>query len=1013
MAGYFLGIDAGAVSVATCLLDAEGGWVRGDYRKHNGGSDEALRRLLSDYPLDRVAAYGVTGATASRLQLPAAALDSAVAQTEALRCWAPDVRHILSVGGGSFSLISLDEQGRFLKHRINSACASGTGAFLDQQALRLGVPPEDLGRVAAAYRGAAPTVATRCAVFAKTDMIHLQQEGVSVEAVAKGLCNGLGASTVDGLLGGTRITGKTALIGGVALNECVAAAIEKQLDVPLFVPDRPELADAFGAALWAMKQEDKAPFPADMLQASSAPGTPDLFRPPLALSQSSYPSFDCMDQWVDAAGTEIALLASPEAGAGRPCALGIDIGSTSTKAVLTDRSGKALAWCYRKTAGAPLQAVQHVFRGFRALEEKYGIRFDVSGCGTTGSGRKMVGQVIGADLVLNEITAHARAAVAIDPGVETILELGGQDAKFTQLSGGVVYNSVMNYVCAAGTGSFIEEQAQKLGIPIEAFADLAMGIEAPVTSDRCTVYMERDLDMLLAAGMSKAQVAAAVLHSVCENYLTKVAAGLSVGRRVMFQGATARNKALVAAFENRLGVPIQVSPLCHVTGALGMALLVLARHRGDTAFRGFGFADQAITVDHETCHLCNNQCRLSLIHCADQTVAWGLKCGREYEDRRPRPAAVHGDRFLKARQRAFMKGMNQGSGEDRPAASTRPVIGIPRSLSTYTYLPFWSAFFGALGIRTVLSPATTPDVFALGEAAVTAEFCAPVLAGLGHVRALLSPPEKAVDHVFMPHMIRDACPDGFTNSCFCCYVQAYPSIADSLPQVAPLLGDKALCPVVDLSDDKALTASLSETLGKPLGVGRRQVAGALREARRGLADFQAESRRQGRAALEKITREGTFGVVLVGRPYNTLDGGMNLDLPRKMSAMGYTVLYQDMLDVAINRSARQYPNMYWRYGQQILSTTAAVAEHPALFPVYFTSFSCGPDSYILSYFKDMMNRSGKPYLVLQFDGHGADAGYLTRIEAALESFQAWFDGQSCAAPSLPAGQPAACGSDHG
>ncbi len=978
----YLGIDVGSVSVAVVLIEKTGGIVQSDYRRHHGEPEEILKEILQTFPLNKIRSYALTGSGAERLELQAKRLDDSVAQLEAVRFLFPDARNILSVGGGSFSLTELDEKGRFLRNVTNSACASGTGAFLDQQALRLGIAPERLGSVAAEHHGVAPPVATRCAVFAKTDMIHLQQEGFTVEAVARGLCYGLGSSTVEGLLGGRRIRGKTVIVGGVARNECVVEQIRRKLGVETVVPERPELVGALGAALWARTHGEPVILDPSSIGARKRGTEGAALRPPLALRLSEYPEPKYVDWWIDDAGTEAAVLVEPPRGGALRVALGVDIGSTSTKAVLTEPSGRTVAWAYRKTAGDPLRATQLVFQAFLDMERRHGVRFEVIGAGTTGSGRKMVGAVIGADLVLNEITAHAKAAVHLDPEVDTIIELGGQDAKFTQLAGGVVYNSVMNYVCAAGTGSFIEEQAQKLEIPLDKFAEAAMGVTAPVTSDRCTVYMERDLQRLLAMGWSKAQVAAAVLHSVRDNYLNKVVGGLRIGRKVVFQGATARNKALVAAFEQRLGVPIKVSPLCHVTGALGMALLVLERVEGPTSFRGLRFARERISVENEVCGLCHNHCRLSLIRVGSQTVAWGLKCGREYEDRKPRVKDAGGYRFLQAREAALL-GRPQGG-----KRSGRFRIGIPRALTTYGYLPLWRTFFESLGCEVVLSPPTSGDTLSKGEELVSTELCAPILAALGHAAQQV---EGDVDFVFFPHTIRERCPAGYTNAYFCCYVQACPSILRNLEELKDLCSRKLLAPVVDYTDFRVLAEGVHRELGPKLGFSLRRIRKAVGEGVQALVRFQEEAFSLGRKALAEIRDRGDFGIVLIGRPYNTLDRGMNLDLPRKIAEMGHVVLFMDMLEVSPNRVADRYPNMYWQYGQRILSTADYVGGRWDLFPVYFTSFSCGPDSYVLTYFKEIMARYGKPYLVLQFDGHGADAGYLTRIEAALESFRTYFE----------------------
>jgi len=981
----YLGIDVGSLFVAVVQVDDAGALGQSVYVRHRGEPVVCVRRVLEDFPVDAICGVVRTGSGGEGIPLAGGYIDPIVAGVEGTKRLLPDVRNIIAIGGGSFTLTELNPDGTYRRSNLNSACASGTGAFLDQQALRLQVPPEELPQRAMQYGKKPPGVATRCAVFAKSDMIHLQQEGFSVEAIAAGLCAGLGNSTVDGLLGGHRLVGKTAVIGGVAKNTVVVQAVREKLGTEVVVPDAPEIVGAYGAALVALQRGGDAPVDLEPLgetKSATQIRRQVHLRPPLRLELSPYPDFAWQDHWVNAEGSEIAII-TPRSGP-QAVSLGIDIGSTSTKAVALDERNEVVGWVYRKTAGDPIRAVQRLFRAFREMQQRGGFTLEIGGVGTTGSGRKMIGKVIGADLAINEITAHATAAVFIDPEVDTILELGGQDAKFTQLQNGMVYNSIMNYVCAAGTGSFIEEQALKLGIPLADYAERAMGQECPQTSDRCTVYMERDLDLLLAQGWSKDQVAAAVLHSVRDNYLNKVVGGLHVGDHIYFQGATARNKALVAAFEAELQRPIQVSPYCHLTGALGMCLLVRDRVRPEERgahFRGLAFADADVRVDHEQCDLCHNLCNLSIIHAGSETVAWGLKCGRDYESRKVKVKKITTYDYWKKREAAWAAARTPA-----PRVGARPRVGILRSLGTYGYYPYWNAFLSALGCEVVLSPRSSDAILHQGDEITTAEYCAPVVMSHGHARALLEGGE--VEFLFVPHMVREPVPPGFTDAHFCCYVQAHAGV---LKSVKGLVGrERILSPIVMLSQPRAYQVErLAEAIGAPLGVNRGEIARALDAAEEAHRAFQAVAHAQGREAMERIRRENTLGIVCVGRPYNTVDPGLTIDLPRKIAELGYPVLFMDMLPADLNDILPAHANMYWHYGQKILAAASYIARQDRLFGVYFTNFMCGPDSYILTYFKEIMGRVGKPYLCLQFDGHGADAGYLTRVEAALESFHAW------------------------
>jgi predicted CoA-substrate-specific enzyme activase len=285
-----------------------------------------------------------------------------------------------------------------------------------------------------------------------------------------------------------------------------------------------------------------------------------------------------------------------------------------------------------------VEAVQRIFKACDHLMAEKEIVFHIQGCGTTGSGRRIAGKIIGADIEPDEITAHATAAVNLHPDVDTIIEIGGQDAKFTLVKNGQVTSSVMNAVCAAGTGSFIEEQAMRLNCPLSEYAQRAQGIAAPISSDRCTVFMERDINYFFAEGYGKNEILASVLHSVRDNYLTKVANIAQIGERVVFQGATARNRALVAAFEQKLNKPIHVSRYCHLTGALGIALMARQmKEQGalpESSFRGFNLWKERIPVRQEVCSLCTNHCKITIAEVKGQTLAYGFLCGRDYQTKK-------------------------------------------------------------------------------------------------------------------------------------------------------------------------------------------------------------------------------------------------------------------------------------------------------------------------------------------------------------------------------------------
>ncbi|RMD83117.1 MAG: hypothetical protein D6820_02765, partial [Lentisphaerae bacterium] len=616
-----------------------------------------------------------------------------------------------------------------------------------------------------------------------------------------------------------------------------------------------------------------------------------------------------------------------------------------------------------------------------------------------GSGRKFIRMVFNGDFEINEITAHARAATAIDPECDTILEIGGQDAKFTQLKHGAVYHSVMNYVCAAGTGSFVEEQAKKLGIAVEEYGDWVMDVAPPRTSDRCTVFMERDLEVLLREGWQRRELAAAVLYSVCENYLNKVVGRRRIGDRVYFQGATARNKGLVAAFENILGKPIHVSPLCHVTGAYGVALLMLDRgiHQRPSGFVGLEAVDHGVVMSQEECRLCNNHCLLTVVERDGQRFGWGMKCGREYEkmgngkkstnDQGEQQRREETERLALFRLRNELIRKLRG---DKPA-SPRLRVAVPSALLQKGFGVLITRFFHELGCSVVCSNTKTSHAqMKLGQQLTKATFCAPIIAGHGHCGDLLVQSDRW-DIFFLPHWIaapsRD--PDRARDSLFCPYIEAFPSIVADLFGKYGISANRLVRPVINLSEkySKTTQQELVRWLQPLLKLSPRRIGKAWRAALAAQRLFEQQFKAAGEATWQRIHETGEKAVVLCGRPYNIYDEGINLGLIPKIAQQGFTVIPVDALEE--KEETPDWVNGYWNFGHVILRNARRVLASDQVFCIYFTNFSCGPDSFLISYFHEIMEQRQKPFLILQFDGHGADAGYVTRIESATESFHSW------------------------
>ncbi|RKX97826.1 MAG: CoA activase [Spirochaetes bacterium] len=981
-----LGIDAGSVAVSVVETDGDGVILREEYRFHNGHPRDALRTVIAEWSALEAGFSGWTSITASRSAAPYVLspdliADDHVAVMTAAKRLHGRIGSLLSIGGEKFGLFSWSGEGEYRSFKGNTSCAAGTGGFLDQQAERLGLScAAELSALADSNVKEAPKIATRCAVFAKTDLTHAQQEGFSLDSIADGLSRGLAGNLLDVLLDGKPPAEPFIICGGVALNKAVVKHIADLTDTNPIVDDSAPLYGAMGAS-WALLEQEESlkentrirTDASEIIGAQSEVNLEKGFRyPPLTLKKSSYPDFSSYDSWeVPVEGrkgrypVEVEIFEKlPTAG---NATLGIDIGSTSTKAVLISEGGKVLLGLYTRTAGRPVEAMKGLLMALEVALEKHGPEIEVLACATTGSGRKLVGEILGADLILDEITAHARAAVHLDEEVDTIIEIGGQDAKFTTLKDGRVTGSVMNNVCAAGTGSFLEEQAARLGCVVTDYAERTEGISAPVTSDRCTVFMQRDLNHLMSEGYSVEEVLAAALHSVRENYLNKVAVRPRIGKKIFFQGATARIRTLVAAFEQALDKPILVSRFCSHTGALGAALQLIDDEIIPGKFRGVEIWKQEIPVRTEVCKLCKNACKLTLAEVEGETVAYGFLCGRDYGTDKYVAVAGEGAEPMDEQARLFRV--------QKPGGKGKPVVpytlGLPAALYMAAELPFWEKFFALLGIPTITD--CNVDPIESGKALTGAEFCAPMTALHGRVARLA---EKA-DYVFIPFYLDEKGPDGDKHS-YCYYSQFAPTL---VKQLAP--EGKVITPLVKTAyRDFRGKAAVYEALDKLPGTtpDLKKMEQAWKEA----GEWFEEKRRELRRFHADRAREDDINVVLLGRPYVVADSKMNKDIPRLFSETGARVFDMEMLD------AEGIDDLPWSYASQIMKHAERIADIEGTYPVLVSSFMCSPDSFVIPYVRELWEKRGKPYLILELDGHGSSVGYGTRVEAGVRSFRNHF-----------------------
>jgi predicted CoA-substrate-specific enzyme activase len=968
----FAGVDGGSVSIKLVLINEKGQLIQTLYRRHHGHpletAFEILREVSKNFPEPFVSFTGTTGKTIASV-LDAPHINELIALQKATERLYPEVSTVIEMGGEDSKLLIL-EGGAIKDFSLNSVCAAGTGSFLDQQAERLRLSIEEFAEMALRSENP-PRIAGRCSVFAKSDMIHLQQIATPVEDIVAGLCFAVARNFKGTIVRGRPIPPKVAFMGGVALNKGMVRAFREVFGLDeLVIPEHPEMLCAIGAVLKAKEEGLYRRLDIDRLRTSLNTQTlsDGTLRPLIGEGD------DFIERHLSRKDTTFPLT---EVTVKTKAYLGIDIGSISTNLAVIDEEGRLLAKRYLMTAGRPIEAVR---QGLREIGAEIGDKVEIMGVGTTGSGRYMIADFVGADIVKNEITAQATAAIFIDPKVDTIFEIGGQDSKYISLREGVIVDFEMNKACAAGTGSFLEEQAEKLDISIkDEFAQYAFHSKSPCRlGERCTVFMENSLMANLQKGAKRDDLLAGLAYSIVENYINRVVSGRRIGEYIFFQGGTAFNKAVVAAFEKFLGKKITVPPHHDVTGAIGMALIArdyMKNRSGDKSrFKGFELADRPYEQSSFQCKGCENLCEINKVKIEGEKefLFYGGRC--EKYDIRRRVKSDLPDLFA-FREEALWESHRQWLKKRDTSYSKRGPIGIPYVFFFHEFLPYWSTLVQELGFDLVVSPRTNRHIVTLGVETVLAESCFPVKVAHGHVRYLL---EAGIKRLLIPSFVNMIQPeDPYEKGHACPYTQSFPY------QVRVAFKDaEVIAPVVKLKEgDKYMYQELKRVFG-PLGVKDSELKRAMQKAEEAQQDFYTKIKQKGKEFLADLN---TTAVVIVGRAYNAFDMGVNLEIPKKLATLNVPSVPMDFLPDEED-IYEDWPDMYWRSGQRILKAARTIKKYKNLYPIYIGNFSCGPDSFIEKYFETEL--AGRPYLHIEIDEHSADAGVITRCEAFLDSIQA-------------------------
>jgi predicted CoA-substrate-specific enzyme activase len=864
-------------------------------------------------------------------------------------------RVVVSAGGETFLVYHLDEEGKIQGIQTGNKCASGTGEFFLQQIGRMNLTLEDVAELGISEHP--HRVSGRCSVFCKSDCTHALNKGIPKGQVVAGLAKMMSGKVVELL---KKLPKKSVLlVGGSSRNKTMMHYLSREIE-DLSVPVEAPYFEALGAALWALDNPTVPYTGSDNVYQKK--GSAFSYLKPLS-------EFRHMVQFEDRP--------RGKAEAGDRTVLGLDVGSTTTKGVIMRCRDKAiLAADYLRTDGDPVAASRKVYG---SLAEQIDVPISIIGLGVTGSGRQISGLHAMTNGVINEIIAHATAAVHFDPQVDTIFEIGGQDAKYTYITNGVPSDYAMNEACSAGTGSFLEESAKEsLGLKVTDIGKVAYtGPNPPNFNDQCAAFIGSDIKNAAQEGIPVNDIVAGLVYSICMNYSNRVKGNRPVGKKVFMQGGVCYNEAIPAAMAALTGKEIIVPPEPGLMGAFGVALEVERRIEvglmAEASFDLNRLAARDVTYKKSfVCgggkEKCDRRCEIARIEIEEKTFPFGGACNRYVNLIRHLEFDKGALDMVDYRQRVAFRDLEADNGSD-----SRPTIGMNRSFLVNTYFPFFNGYFKALGYRLVLPDA----VEASGVDQQGAAFCFPVEIAHGFMANLLA---KDPDVLFMPH-IRGIPTDGDNpNTCTCVFVQGEAFYLKSTFE--GIQSKKVITPYLDLSRGfDARTADFTKVASE-LGHSQSDGLRAFKAGMAAQAAFREEIRSAGAKILQELEQDpGAMAIVLFGRPYNAFAGEANKGIPAKFASRGYRIIPFDMLPYE-DQTLDDAETMYWSMGRMILKAARFVKNHPRLFGTYISNFSCGPDSFVVGYFREEMGR--KPSLTLELDSHTADAGLETRIEAFLD-----------------------------
>ncbi|MCL2210451.1 MAG: acyl-CoA dehydratase activase [Treponema sp.] len=952
-----LGINIGSTSLKMVLLeDTKVIWA--DSTPHEGDFSAAVHNLLAQGKIKPGIPALVTG-NEGRFMFDVSGTLEPLCVEAALRSLGIKADAVVSMGGEDLIVYSLDTNGKIVNSFSGNKCASGTGEFLKQQLARMDMSLSDIDKVPDTAKVYA--LSTRCSVFMKSDCTHrLNKREATKEDIVLSLSDVMAVKVIDFLKRAKVTSGRVALTGGITLNRHIIRFIrEKAPQIEFVIPETAPVFEALGAAVMAPDSGSLLPEAGKLLRTNDV----------------RFGALGALREWKEK--VKIFDKTGGKVQTGRKYILGVDGGSTTTKACLVDiESDEIAASHYGRTHGDPVKALKECLRIIqeKVIADTGGKNIDIRLVSATGSSREILGVFLETPGVYNEIIAHSVGTTYFDKSVETIFEIGGQDAKYVLLKNGVPIDYAMNEACSAGTGSFLEESAAG-DLSIHSAKDIgpiALDANAPCKfGEHCSAFINSDIRKAVQQGAGKENITAGIVCSIVANYLNRVVGNRTIGGKIFLQGGVAKNPAVPLAFAMLLNKEILVPPSPELMGCFGVALLAKRKHDEGLLEEQSVVIDDIINreIGYErvfACQSCENLCPIQVLNVNSHKYMFGGRCNK-YTNMRKKVNDIPVFDYVEKRQKMLFE---EFAAPARETNSRNYVIGIPRAFSVHTLYPLYSWFFHELGIKTFLST----EVAHAGVARAEAQYCFPAEIAHGAIQDCL---DKGSDYVLLTHFRDMPSYEDDVHANFCPITQALPYyMKKAFPDIDP---NKWLPLVVSFKHGEVKALEHFCDMTRILGISEAETKTAFNTAWAKQKEYFATAEKMGLEALEDARKADRPVIAVLGRPYNAFTPEANMGIPRKFTTRGYSIIPFDILPF---RDKEIFPNMYWFFGQQDLKASKLLKDEENIYLTFITNFSCAPDSFILHYVKWTMGQ--KPFLVLELDSHSADAGVDTRVEAFLD-----------------------------